>query len=159
MLPRLLLQNTKRKSFFKNLTPLNLFSTASPAAPAAASTAPQPPLLVDLQIDGKTVQALPGSILIEAIAAQGIEVPRFCYHERLTVAGNCRMCLVEMEKSPKPIASCAMPVAPGMKIWTNTDMVKKAREGVMEFLLANHPLDCPICDQGNNFWFTSCHIF
>jgi NADH-quinone oxidoreductase subunit G len=78
----------------------------------------------------------------------GVEIPRFCYHERLSVAGNCRMCLVEMERSPKPIASCAMPVAEGMVIRTNTETVKKARNGVMEFLLINHPLDCPICDQG-----------
>ncbi|XP_022666131.1 NADH-ubiquinone oxidoreductase 75 kDa subunit, mitochondrial-like isoform X2 [Varroa destructor] len=78
----------------------------------------------------------------------GVEIPRFCYHERLSVAGNCRMCLVEVEKSPKPVAACAMPVMKGWRIKTNSDMTKKAREGVMEFLLANHPLDCPICDQG-----------
>ena len=78
----------------------------------------------------------------------GAEIPRFCYHERLSIAGNCRMCLVEMEKSAKPIASCAMPAAEGMKIKTNTLFVDKARKGVMEFLLANHPLDCPVCDQG-----------
>ncbi|HEX9446545.1 MAG TPA: NADH-quinone oxidoreductase subunit NuoG, partial [Dongiaceae bacterium] len=78
----------------------------------------------------------------------GKEIPRFCYHERLSVAGNCRMCLVEQEKAPKPIASCAMPVADGMVIKTDTPLVKKARQGVMEFLLINHPLDCPICDQG-----------
>ncbi|KAJ1342946.1 NADH dehydrogenase (quinone), G subunit [Batrachochytrium salamandrivorans] len=89
-----------------------------------------------------------GSAVIQACAAAGVEIPRFCYHERLAVAGNCRMCLVELEKSPKPIASCAMPVMPGMKIKTDTPLVRKAREGVMEFLLANHPLDCPICDQG-----------
>lgn len=78
----------------------------------------------------------------------GIEIPRFCYHERLAVAGNCRMCLVEVEKSPKPVAACAMPVMKGWRIKTNSEMTRKAREGVMEFLLANHPLDCPICDQG-----------
>lgn len=78
----------------------------------------------------------------------GVEIPRFCYHERLAVAGNCRMCLVEVEKSPKPVAACAMPVMKGWRIKTNSDMTRKAREGVMEFLLANHPLDCPICDQG-----------
>ena len=77
-----------------------------------------------------------------------MDVPRFCYHSRLSIAGNCRMCLVEVVKSPKPVASCAMPVAPGMEIKTTTPLVKKAREGVMEFLLINHPLDCPICDQG-----------
>jgi NADH-quinone oxidoreductase subunit G len=78
----------------------------------------------------------------------GIEIPRFCYHERLSIAGNCRMCLVEMERSPKPIASCAMPSMDGMVIKTDTPLVKKARNGVLEFLLINHPLDCPICDQG-----------
>ena len=83
-----------------------------------------------------------------ACESAGVVIPRFCYHERLSIAGNCRMCLVEVEKSPKPVASCAYPVMPGMKIKTDTAMVKKAREGVMEFLLANHPLDCPICDQG-----------
>jgi NADH dehydrogenase (ubiquinone) Fe-S protein 1 len=78
----------------------------------------------------------------------GVEIPRFCYHERLSIAGNCRMCLVEVEKSAKPVAACAMPVMKGWSIKTNSDFTKKAREGVMEFLLVNHPLDCPICDQG-----------
>jgi NADH-quinone oxidoreductase subunit G len=86
--------------------------------------------------------------VLQACEVAGIEIPRFCYHDRLSVAGNCRMCLVAMERSPKPIASCAMPVAEGMVIRTNTPAVKKARNGVMEFLLINHPLDCPICDQG-----------
>jgi len=86
--------------------------------------------------------------VLQACELAGKEVPRFCYHERLSVAGNCRMCLVEMEKSPKPIASCAMPVAEGMAIKTDSPMVKKARHGIVEFLLINHPLDCPICDQG-----------
>ncbi|KAJ1562753.1 hypothetical protein HK405_008345, partial [Cladochytrium tenue] len=103
---------------------------------------------VELFIDGKPVKIEQGSAIIQACEKAGVDIPRFCYHERLAIAGNCRMCLVEMERSPKPIASCAMPVAPGMKIKTNTPLVKKAREGVMEFLLANHPLDCPICDQG-----------
>ncbi|KAL2913418.1 ndufs1 NADH-ubiquinone oxidoreductase subunit [Polyrhizophydium stewartii] len=103
---------------------------------------------VELFIDGRPVKVEEGSAVIQACEAAGVEIPRFCYHGRLAVAGNCRMCLVELEKSPKPIASCAMPVMPGMKIKTNTPLVKKAREGVMEFLLANHPLDCPICDQG-----------
>ena len=78
----------------------------------------------------------------------GIEIPRFCYHDRLSIAGNCRMCLVEVEKSAKPVAACAMPVMKGWSIKTNSDFTRKAREGVMEFLLVNHPLDCPICDQG-----------
>jgi len=89
-----------------------------------------------------------GMTVLQACELAGFEIPRFCYHERLSIAGNCRMCLVEMEKSPKPIASCAMPAAEGMKIKTNTTFVEKARKGVMEFLLANHPLDCPVCDQG-----------
>ena len=89
-----------------------------------------------------------GMTVLQACELAGAEIPRFCYHERLSIAGNCRMCLVEMEKSPKPIASCAMPAADGMKIKTNTVFVEKARQGVMEFLLANHPLDCPVCDQG-----------
>ena len=87
--------------------------------------------------------------MIQACEAAGIEIPRFCYHERLSVAGNCRMCLVEIEKAPpKPFASCAYPVADGMVVHTDSPMVRKARRGVMEFLLINHPLDCPICDQG-----------
>ena len=90
----------------------------------------------------------PNSTVLEACESIGIEIPRFCYHEILSIAGNCRMCLVEIEKSPKPIVSCAMPVMNGMQIFTNTPLVKKAREGVLEFLLLNHPLDCPICDQG-----------
>jgi len=90
----------------------------------------------------------PNSTVLEACETVGIEIPRFCYHEALSIAGNCRMCLVEVEKSPKPVVSCAMPVMAGMKIFTNTPLVKKAREGVLEFLLLNHPLDCPICDQG-----------
>ncbi|KAF6208673.1 hypothetical protein GE061_017131 [Apolygus lucorum] len=90
----------------------------------------------------------PGTTVLQAAAMVGVEIPRFCYHERLAVAGNCRMCLVEVEKSPKPVAACAMPVMKGWRIKTNSDMTRKAREGVMEFLLVNHPLDCPICDQG-----------
>jgi len=99
-------------------------------------------------IDGETIEVPAGITVLQACEIAGAEVPRFCYHERLSVAGNCRMCLVEMEKSPKPVASCAMPVAEGQVIKTDTPLVKKARNGVMEFLLINHPLDCPICDQG-----------
>lgn len=100
-------------------------------------------------INGKEVSVPEGITIIQACEAAEVEVPRFCYHERLAIAGNCRMCLVEVEgMPPKPVASCAMPITEGMKIHTDTPMVKKAREGVMEFLLANHPLDCPICDQG-----------
>ena len=101
-----------------------------------------------LIINGTEVVADAGTTVLQACESIGVEIPRFCYHDRLQIAGNCRMCLVEMEKSPKPIASCAMPVAEGMVIRTNTPKVKKARFGVMEFLLINHPLDCPICDQG-----------
>ena len=101
-----------------------------------------------LTIDGREVEVEPGITVLQACEQAGIEIPRFCYHERLSIAGNCRMCLVEMERAPKPVASCAMPVADGMVIHTNTPGVQKARRGVMEFLLINHPLDCPICDQG-----------
>lgn len=100
-----------------------------------------------LIIDGQEIVVEEGSTVIQACEALGIEIPRFCYHPRLAIAGNCRMCLVEMEKSSKPIASCAQVAMDNMVIHTNTPMVKKAREGVMEFLLINHPLDCPICDQ------------
>ncbi|PPQ68462.1 hypothetical protein CVT24_005559 [Panaeolus cyanescens] len=103
---------------------------------------------ITLTVDGKEVTVPQGSALIQACEAAGATIPRFCYHDRLAIAGNCRMCLVEVERSPKPVASCAMPAMPGSKVWTNTPLVHEAREGVMEFLLANHPLDCPICDQG-----------
>ena len=101
-----------------------------------------------LSVDGIEVEVPAGATVLQACEAAGAEIPRFCYHERLSIAGNCRMCLVEMEKSPKPIASCAMPAADGQVVHTRTPKVTKAREGVMEFLLINHPLDCPICDQG-----------
>tara|TARA_Y100000590_G_scaffold211006_1_gene239047 strand:+ start:4117 stop:6171 length:2055 start_codon:yes stop_codon:yes gene_type:complete len=99
-------------------------------------------------INDKEIEFKDGMTVLQACELAGAEIPRFCYHERLSIAGNCRMCLVEMEKSAKPIASCAMPATDGMKIKTNTEMVEKARKGVMEFLLVNHPLDCPVCDQG-----------
>jgi NADH-quinone oxidoreductase subunit G len=101
-----------------------------------------------LIIDGQEIEIEEGLTVLQACELAGKEIPHFCFHERLNIAGNCRMCLVEMEKSPKPIASCAMPASDGMVIHTNTANVRKAREGVMEFLLINHPLDCPICDQG-----------
>ena len=87
-------------------------------------------------------------MIIEATDSSGEYVPRFCYHKELSVAANCRMCLVEVEGVPKPLPACATPVADGMKIWTNSDKAKKAQHSTMEFLLINHPLDCPICDQG-----------
>jgi NADH-quinone oxidoreductase subunit G len=101
-----------------------------------------------LTIDGIEIEVPAGVTVLQACELAGVEIPRFCYHERLSIAGNCRMCLVEQERAPKPIASCAMPVMDKMVIKTNTPMVQKARKGVMEFLLINHPLDCPICDQG-----------
>ncbi|WP_291295994.1 NADH-quinone oxidoreductase subunit NuoG [Elioraea sp.] len=101
-----------------------------------------------LTVDGIEVEVPAGTTVLQACEAAGKEIPRFCYHERLSIAGNCRMCLVELEKAPKPIASCAYPVADNMVIHTDTPGVKAARRGVMEFLLINHPLDCPICDQG-----------
>ena len=99
-------------------------------------------------VDGIEVEVEAGTTIMQACEEAGAEIPRFCYHERLSVAGNCRMCLVEVENAPKPVASCAMPVAPDMVVSTTSETVKSAREGVMEFLLINHPLDCPICDQG-----------
>ena len=101
-----------------------------------------------ITINGKEIEFEKGMTVLQACELADVEIPRFCYHEKLSIAGNCRMCLVEMEKSAKPIASCAMPAAEGMNIKTNTSFVEKARKGVMEFLLANHPLDCPVCDQG-----------
>ncbi|TRY79549.1 hypothetical protein TCAL_12405 [Tigriopus californicus] len=106
------------------------------------------PTKVECFIDGKKVLVDPGTTVLQAAALAGVEIPRFCYHDRLSIAGNCRMCLVEVEKSAKPVAACAMPVMNGWKVKTNSDFTRKAREGVMEFLLVNHPLDCPICDQG-----------
>ncbi len=104
--------------------------------------------MAKVTVDGIEVEVPNGASVLQACEAAGVEIPRFCYHERLSVAGNCRMCLVEVEKAPKPVASCAFPVADGMKVFTDTEMVRRARRGVMEFLLINHPLDCPICDQG-----------
>ena len=104
--------------------------------------------MLKLKVNDIEVEIDEGLTVLQACEKAGVEIPRFCYHEKLSIAGNCRMCLVEMEKSPKPVASCAMPAAEGMNIKTNTPFVEKARKGVMEFLLANHPLDCPVCDQG-----------
>ena len=104
--------------------------------------------MVKVIVDGSELDVAPGSTVLQACEQAGKEIPRFCYHERLSIAGNCRMCLVEVEKAPKPIASCSYPIAEGMVVKTDTPMVRQARRGVMEFLLINHPLDCPICDQG-----------
>ena len=101
------------------------------------------------KVNGVEVEFEPGMTVLQVAELAGEEIPRFCYHERLSIAGNCRMCLVEVKPGPpKPQASCALPAAENQEIFTNTPMVKKAREGVLEFLLINHPLDCPICDQG-----------
>ena len=104
--------------------------------------------MLKLKVNDTEVEVEEGLTVLQACEKAGVEIPRFCYHEKLSIAGNCRMCLVEMEKSPKPIASCAMPATNGMVIKTNTPTIEKSRKGVMEFLLANHPLDCPVCDQG-----------
>ena len=101
-----------------------------------------------VKVDNQSIEVKPGTSILQACEIAGVIIPRFCYHERLSVAGNCRMCLVEVDKMPKLQASCAVPVLPNMVIKTNTLAVKKAREGILEFLLINHPLDCPICDQG-----------
>ncbi|MBT0669724.1 NADH-quinone oxidoreductase subunit G [Novosphingobium profundi] len=102
-----------------------------------------------VKVDGVELEVPAGATVLQACELAGKEIPRFCYHERLSIAGNCRMCLVEVKPGPpKPQASCALPAAEGQEIRTDSEMVKKAREGVMEFLLINHPLDCPICDQG-----------
>ncbi|ENN77918.1 hypothetical protein HUJ04_007851 [Dendroctonus ponderosae] len=114
----------------------------------ASSQGPKKPEQIEVFIDDVPVKVDPGTTILQAAALVGVEIPRFCYHERLAVAGNCRMCLVEVEKSPKPVAACAMPVMKGWRIKTDSEMTKRAREGIMEFLLVNHPLDCPICDQG-----------
>ncbi len=104
--------------------------------------------MLKVKVNDTDLEVEEGLTVLQACEQAGAEIPRFCYHEKLSIAGNCRMCLVEIEKSPKPVASCAMPVTNGMNIKTNTEFVEKARKGVMEFLLANHPLDCPVCDQG-----------
>lgn len=121
-------------------------TTAQPAR--GLSTSRQLRDDVEVTIDGINVSVPPGTTILQAAEMIGIEIPRFCYHDRLSIAGNCRMCLVEVEKMPKPQAACAVPVFGGMTINTQSNTTKLAREGVMEFLLVNHPLDCPICDQG-----------
>ncbi|KAL8740798.1 MAG: hypothetical protein Q9190_006534 [Brigantiaea leucoxantha] len=119
-----------------------------PQASRGLSTTSSRRAEVELTVDGKKVSIEAGSALIQACEKVGVTIPRYCYHEKLMIAGNCRMCLVEVERAPKPVASCAWPVQPGMVVKTDSPLTHKAREGVMEFLLANHPLDCPICDQG-----------
>ena len=104
--------------------------------------------MLNLEVDGKPVQVPNGSTVMDAAHHLGIYVPHFCWHKKLTIAANCRMCLVQIEKAPKPMPACATPAAEGMKVWTHSEAAVTAQKGVMEFLLINHPLDCPICDQG-----------
>ena len=104
--------------------------------------------MLTLEVDGKSVQVPNGSTVMDAAHKLDIYVPHFCWHKKLTIAANCRMCLVQVEKAPKPQPACATPAAEGMKVWTHSDPAVIAQKGVMEFLLINHPLDCPICDQG-----------
>ncbi|MBW7902419.1 MAG: NADH-quinone oxidoreductase subunit G [Rhodocyclaceae bacterium] len=104
--------------------------------------------MLEIEIDGKQVQVPDGSTVMDAAQQVGAYIPHFCYHKKLSIAANCRMCLVQVEKAPKPLPACATPVTNGMKVFTHSDLAVKAQKGVMEFLLINHPLDCPICDQG-----------
>src|SRR3989304_9290318 len=104
--------------------------------------------MINLEIDGKPVETERGSTVMDAANKLGVYIPHFCYHKKLSIAANCRMCLVEVEKAPKPMPACATPVAEGMKIFTKSPKALAAEKSVMEFLLINHPLDCPICDQG-----------
>src|SRR6187200_3286552 len=103
---------------------------------------------IEIEIDGQLLKATPNTMIIQVADEAGIYIPRFCYHKHLAIAANCCMCLVEVEKAPKPLPACATPVAPGMKVFTRSPKAIAAQKSVMEFLLINHPLDCPICDQG-----------
>src|SRR5688572_22875253 len=109
-------------------------------------TAPKPPATdtVNIEVDGRKFQAKKGQMLIQVTDANDIYIPRFCYHEKLSIAANCRMCLVEVEKAPKPLPACATPVMEGMVVRTQSDKARAAQKGTMEFLLINHPLDCPV---------------
>ena len=104
--------------------------------------------LINIKVNQKEIQVDKNLTVMQACEIAGEEIPRFCYHDKLSIAGNCRMCLVEIEKAPKLVSSCTMPLMEGMSIITNSEKVNAGRKGVMEFLLINHPLDCPICDQG-----------
>jgi NADH-quinone oxidoreductase subunit G len=136
-------------------------STPSPTPPPAATSTPPPasatpqatappadPNAVNIEVNGVPLKARKGQMLIEVTDHADIYVPRFCYHRKLTIAANCRMCLVEVEKAPKPLPACATPVTEGMKVFTRSKRAISAQKATMEFLLINHPLDCPICDQG-----------
>src|SRR5690554_1110018 len=104
--------------------------------------------MVKLEIDGREVEVPEGSMVMHAANELDIYIPHFCYHKKLSIAANCRMCLVEVEKAPKPLPACATPVTNGMKVLTRSDMALRAQKSVLEFLLINHPLDCPVCDKG-----------
>ena len=104
--------------------------------------------IVNIEVDGKPIEARKGQMVMQVTDKIGAYIPRFCYHDKLSVAANCRMCLVEVEKAPKPMPACATPVAEGMKVYTRSPKAIAAQKATMEFLLINHPLDCPICDQG-----------
>jgi NADH-quinone oxidoreductase subunit G len=117
------------------------------AAPGSEGAAPRDPGAITIEVDGRKLQARKGEMLIKVTDAAGIYIPRFCYHKKLTIAANCRMCLVEVEKAPKPLPACATPVMDGMIVRTQSLLARSAQKGTMEFLLINHPLDCPICDE------------
>jgi len=104
--------------------------------------------MLEIEIDGQKLEVPDGSTVMDATNKAGVYVPHFCYHKKLSIAANCRMCLVQVEKAPKPLPACATPVTNGMKVFTHSEQAVTAQKGVMEFLLINHPLDCPICDQG-----------
>ena len=104
--------------------------------------------MIEIELDGQKVSVPEGSMVMHAADQAGTYIPHFCYHKKLSIAANCRMCLVEIEKAPKPMPACATPVTQGMIVRTRSDKAINAQQGVMEFLLINHPLDCPICDQG-----------
>src|SRR6266568_4891543 len=104
--------------------------------------------MIEIELDGQKVEITEGSMIMHAAEKVGTYIPHFCYHKKLSIAANCRMCLVEVEKAPKPMPACATPVAKGMVVRTRSEKALKAQQSVMEFLLINHPLDCPICDQG-----------
>jgi NADH-quinone oxidoreductase subunit G len=104
--------------------------------------------MIEIELDGKKVEVVEGSMVMHAAEKAGTFIPHFCYHKKLSIAANCRMCLVDVEKAPKPMPACATPVTQGMVVRTKSEKAVKAQQSVMEFLLINHPLDCPICDQG-----------
>ena len=106
--------------------------------------------MIEIELDGKKVDIVEGSMIMHAADKAGTYIPHFCYHKKLSIAANCRMCLVDVEKMPKPMPACATPVTQGMVVRTKSDKAIKAQQSVMEFLLINHPLDCPICDRGAN---------